>query len=190
MAPTNEPTGYIPPYYPPTPSLIQALRYRKTIQSMDSKFIPAALYVIRLLDAADVLRFSAAIIPPNLYPTSSFLSGLSNEDHILALRACLLVFTVTRGRLVPHDLQLKAGVAAATGKETFVIARTGWGKTLCIAIPILLRPDRISITVSPLKRLQMMQVTQNILAMTFPSYSLSPGFRLSEKIQHPNCGSE
>jgi hypothetical protein len=157
---------------------------------MDSKFIPAALYVIRLLDAADVLRFSAAIIPPNLYPTSSFLSGLSNEDHILALRACLLVFTVTRGRLVPHDLQLKAGVAAATGKETFVIARTGWDKTLCIAIPILLRPDRISITVSPLKRLQMMQVTQNILAMTFPSYSLSPGFRLSEKIQHPNCGSE
>lgn len=81
------------------------------------------------------------------------MSGLSIADRILALRACLLVYTVTRGRLVPLDLQLQAGIAAANREESFVIARTGWGKTLCIAIPLLLCPERISITISPLKRL-------------------------------------
>ncbi|KAJ7254797.1 hypothetical protein C8J57DRAFT_1075908 [Mycena rebaudengoi] len=76
----------------------------------------------------------------------------------MALRACLLVFTVTCGNIIPDDLQLQAGLAAATGKESFVIAHTGWGKTLCIAIPILLDPCKITITISPLKRLQQMQV--------------------------------
>ncbi|KAJ7659850.1 hypothetical protein B0H17DRAFT_912133, partial [Mycena rosella] len=91
------------------------------------------------------------LLPPHRHPTNLFLSRLSEQDQITALRACLLVYTVTSGRLVPHDLQLEAGLAAENGKECFVIARTGWGKTLCIAIPLLLRPDRISITISPLK---------------------------------------
>ncbi|KAJ7107878.1 P-loop containing nucleoside triphosphate hydrolase protein, partial [Mycena epipterygia] len=111
------------------------------------------------LDSEDLIRYSSIIIPPHLRPTPAFLFALPKQDQIAALRASLLVFTVTRGRIVPHDLQLQAGLAAANGKESFVIARTGWGKTLCIAIPLLLRPDRIQITISPLKRLQMMQVS-------------------------------
>ncbi|KAK7035127.1 P-loop containing nucleoside triphosphate hydrolase protein [Favolaschia claudopus] len=77
----------------------------------------------------------------------------------MALRACFLVFTVTRGRFTPKELQLDAGISAMNGKETFVIARTGWGKTLCIAIPLLLCPDKITVTITPLKRLQAMQVS-------------------------------
>ncbi|KAJ7839505.1 P-loop containing nucleoside triphosphate hydrolase protein [Mycena leptocephala] len=157
----THPSAYIPPDYgsPSTPSLLKALAYRNTIETMNWNFMTATLGVIRLLDSEDVIRFSRIVIPPYLRPTFAFLNTLSNEDHIMALRACLLVFTVTRGRLVPHDLQLEAGLAAMNGKECFVIARTGWGKTLCIAIPLLLRPGRISITISPLKRLQMMQVS-------------------------------
>ena len=142
----------------PIPSILKAVRYHKRIETVEWKYMPAVLYVLRLLDSDDVNRFAATLLPPQHYPTSQFLSTLSAQDRITALRACLLVYTVTRGRLVPHDLQLEAGLAAENGKETFVIARTGWGKTLCIAIPLLLRPDRISITISPLKRLQMMQV--------------------------------
>ncbi|KAJ6536233.1 P-loop containing nucleoside triphosphate hydrolase protein [Mycena capillaripes] len=161
LATMAQPIPYIPPDTGsiPTPSLLKALLYRKTIETMDQIHIPAALYVIRLLDAEDVLRLSAFIIPPPLRPSMPFLYGLFDADRVLALRICLLVFTVTRGRIVPHDLQLQAGLAAAKGKECFVIAPTGWGKTLCIAIPLLLRPDCISITISPLKRLQMMQVS-------------------------------
>ncbi|KAJ7443986.1 hypothetical protein FB451DRAFT_1434779 [Mycena latifolia] len=127
------PSRYVPlddPFNSRSCSLLKAIRYRKTIETVDFKHIQAALYAILL-----------------------------RRHHITALRACLLIFTVTRGRLVPHDLQLQAGIAAANGKECFVIARTGWGKTLCITIPILLSPDRVSITISPLKRLQMMQVS-------------------------------
>ncbi|KAJ7494091.1 P-loop containing nucleoside triphosphate hydrolase protein [Mycena latifolia] len=121
--------------------------------------MPTLLFILRLLDSEDVLRFSATLLPPYLRPSSGFLTGLSYQDRITALRACLLVYSVTRGHLVPHELQLEAALAAENGKETFVIARTGWGKTLCIAIPLLLHPDRISVTISPLKRLQMMQVS-------------------------------
>ncbi|KAF8175982.1 hypothetical protein K438DRAFT_1608039 [Mycena galopus ATCC 62051] len=117
----------------------------------------AALFVIRQLDTEDILRYASIVLPISRRPTPLFLSGLSDADRTTAWRASLLLFTVTRGKMVPHDLQLEAGIAAANGKECFVIARTGWGKTLCIAIPLLLRPDRISITISPLKRLQIMQ---------------------------------
>ncbi|KAJ7754654.1 hypothetical protein DFH07DRAFT_715475, partial [Mycena maculata] len=91
------------------------------------------------------------LIPPFRHPSFEFLYSLSEEDRITTLRACLLVYTVSRTRIVPNDLQLAAGLAAIQGKEYVVIARTGWGNTLCIAIPLLLCPDRISITISPLE---------------------------------------
>ncbi|KAJ7679965.1 hypothetical protein B0H17DRAFT_943650, partial [Mycena rosella] len=97
------------------------------------------------------------------------------------LRACLLILTVTRGRLVPHDLQLQAGIAAANGKECFVIARRGWGKTMCIAIPIMLSPDRVSITISPLKRLQMMQVGDLTSITASFTYSILSRYQTSSK---------
>ncbi|KAJ7467914.1 hypothetical protein FB451DRAFT_1177579 [Mycena latifolia] len=152
---------YILPDYEsyPIPSLLKALRYRKNIEAIAWNDMPTLLFILRLLDSEDVLRFSATLLPPYLRPSSGFLTGLSYQDRITALRACLLVYTVMRGHLVPHELQLEAALAAENGKETFVIARTGWGKTLCIAIPLLLHPDRISVTISPLKRLQMMQVS-------------------------------
>ncbi|KAJ7506368.1 P-loop containing nucleoside triphosphate hydrolase protein, partial [Mycena galericulata] len=54
--------------------------------------------------------------------------------------------------------QLESSLASDAGRDSTVIARTGFGKTLCIAIPLLLKPGTITLTVSPLKRLQAMQV--------------------------------
>ncbi|KAJ7257779.1 hypothetical protein C8J57DRAFT_1234920 [Mycena rebaudengoi] len=111
-------------------SLLKAIAYRKRIEKVPWSYMPGVLYGIRMLDEEDVQRVSRTVIPPQLLPSSEFTTTLCNSDRVMALRACLLVFTVTRGNIIPDDLQLQAGLAAATGKESFVIARTGWGKTL------------------------------------------------------------
>ena len=46
-------------------------------------------------------------------------------------------------------------------RDCITIAGTGCGKTLCILIPLLLRPNFVSITISLLKRLQTTQVLQS-----------------------------
>ncbi|KAF7328237.1 hypothetical protein MVEN_02563600 [Mycena venus] len=101
LALMTQPNDYIPPpdaSISCSPSLLQALRYRKAIEILDWKYMPAALAVIRLLDSEDVGRFSNIIIPLHLRPTPTFLLALSDTDRIAALRACLLIFTVTRIR--------------------------------------------------------------------------------------------
>ena len=65
---------------------------------------------------------------------------------------------MTCGHLIPHDFQLEAALKSLHGCDSVVIAGTGQGKTLCIVIPLLLHPSTMSIMISPLKRLQMMQV--------------------------------
>ncbi|KAF8432233.1 P-loop containing nucleoside triphosphate hydrolase protein, partial [Boletus edulis BED1] len=78
-----------------------------------------------------------------------------------ALRMCLIVFFVTRFAIVPRAFQLQASLATLKGLDSIITAGTGTGKTLCLFIPILLRPNSISITISPLKRLQVTQVSES-----------------------------
>ncbi|KAJ7150362.1 P-loop containing nucleoside triphosphate hydrolase protein [Mycena filopes] len=114
------------------------------------------------------------LILPGRLPARSFLLSLAEKDCARVLRACLLVLSVTRGRIVPHQGQLEAGLAALTpGNEISVIARTGWGKTLCIALPLLLQPDTITLTISPLKRLQKMQVKDFINKFGIPTLAVN-----------------
>ncbi len=82
------------------------------------------------------------------------------EKHVVLYRFCLLEYYATRGAEVPCQNQLKAALATFEGQDSLVIADTGSGKTLIIALLLLINsvPDRISITVSPLKRLQVTQV--------------------------------
>ncbi|KAG2353568.1 hypothetical protein BDR07DRAFT_1309106, partial [Suillus spraguei] len=70
------------------------------------------------------------------------------------LRACLTVYVLTSTVIVPRQFQLEAVLATLNGRDSVITAGTGSGKTLCIIIPILLRPGTVSITISPLKRLQ------------------------------------
>jgi hypothetical protein len=129
-----------------------------TLRSMPSDAIPGVLAAVRVLDDNDVSVFAYRLIAPERLPSSQFLCSLSADDCIISLRACLLIYVVTRGCLIPRDFQLQASLETVHGRDSVIIAGTGHGKTLCIVIPLLLYPGATSITVSPLKRLQMMQV--------------------------------
>jgi len=89
---------------------------------------------------------------------NDYITTLLINDKIDALRACLIVHRLTSGAIVPHIFQLQASLAILNRKDTIITAGTGSGKTLCQLIPMLLRPDTLSMTISPLKRLQVTQV--------------------------------
>ncbi|KAG1723312.1 hypothetical protein EDD22DRAFT_790159, partial [Suillus occidentalis] len=76
------------------------------------------------------------------------------------LRACLIIYVLTATIIIPCQFQFEAVLATLNGRDSFVTAGTGSGKTLCIIIPILLHPGTVTMTISPLKRLQATQVIQ------------------------------
>ncbi|KAF4593863.1 ATP-dependent DNA helicase sgs1 [Pleurotus pulmonarius] len=120
----------------------------------------AALLAIRALSPAAVLDTFSREIPHNLQPSSSFISSLTTAETTLALRLCLLLFRVTDGQRCPREFQLRSALASLTRRDCLVTAGTGSGKTLCMILPLLLDPSGITITVSPLKRLQVTQVAE------------------------------
>ncbi|KAL0566331.1 hypothetical protein V5O48_015682 [Marasmius crinis-equi] len=87
------------------------------------------------------------------YP-SVYLSTLSEKDLNLALRVIVVAFYVTEGREIPREYQVRA-VCASYANDSAIIAGTGSGKTLITALLMWMTGrGRVSITVSPLKRLQ------------------------------------
>lgn len=138
-------------------SASKSFYYWQAVRGVDVTCLPGIMQVIRILDDDDIHRISTLVIPPDRLPTD-YLQSLLCEDLVLCLRACLLVYTITRAKFIPRDFQLEASLETVRGRDSVIIAGTGSGKTLCILIPLLLDPVSISITISPLKRLQMMQV--------------------------------
>ncbi|KAK0237540.1 hypothetical protein EDD85DRAFT_730524, partial [Armillaria nabsnona] len=66
---------------------------------------------------------------------------------------CLLVYIASHGTIFPCDDQICAALWSCKGIDSVIVAPTGWGKTMCILIPLLLFSATTLITVSPLKRL-------------------------------------
>lgn len=106
----------------------------------------------------DVLIQLASVSIKNRLP-HDFIATLDNEEKLDAIRACLIVSVLTDGSIVPRTFQLEASLAILRRHDSVIIAGTGSGKTLCLLIPILLRLESISLTISPLKRLQTTQVS-------------------------------
>ncbi|KIK78701.1 hypothetical protein PAXRUDRAFT_126893, partial [Paxillus rubicundulus Ve08.2h10] len=50
--------------------------------------------------------------------------------------------------VVPRVFQLQASLAMLQQRDSIIMAGTGSGKTLCLLIPMLLRPGSISITIN------------------------------------------
>ena len=122
--------------------------------------LPHILSTIRSLDAPSLNSFFSQTIPPSKIP-AEYLARLSEKDQLTAHRACLLTWFVTGGTQVPREMQLQSCLAMFNGKDFLVCAGTGSGKTLPIALNILLDDparQRITLTISPLKRLQTTQV--------------------------------
>ncbi|KAF8221223.1 hypothetical protein L208DRAFT_1329412, partial [Tricholoma matsutake] len=91
---------------------------------------------------------------------TEYLSSLNDKDLTTAYRACLLAWNVTGGTQVPREMQLHVTLATYNGSDSLINAGTGSGKTLPIALNLLLDnplDNCISLTISPLKQLQVTQ---------------------------------
>ncbi len=109
----------------------------------------------------DILKEQLASLDLNaeLVPTQ-FLETLNEKDKTTCYRATLLCYTVCKQ--VPREMQLRTLLADVKGKDCLVSAGTGSGKTLPIALKILLddpTKNLITLTLSPFKRLQKTQET-------------------------------
>lgn len=117
------------------------------------------LKYIRTCAAASILE-ELKLIPEESLP-QNYLQTLGEADRILAFRACLICWSVTSApKMVPREMQLRTILVDCRGHNSLVSAGTGSGKTLPIAIMILLDDPtdrKITITISPLKRLQVAQ---------------------------------
>jgi superfamily II DNA helicase RecQ len=92
-------------------------------------------------------------------PGLDFMAKLDDSKRDTVYKCCLLLSTVTKGKKVPREFQLEATLALLAGQDSLIHAATGSGKTLCMILPALLDTTAVSLVVSPLKRLQVLQVS-------------------------------
>ena|ERR1700683_16288 len=98
------------------------------------------------------------VIPLQLQPSAKFIHSLTTIEQEEVLRACLMIFILSNGKMVPQQPQLVGALATLASHDSKVILGTGSGKTLIMVLPHLLWLDHVSIVVSPLKHLQVTQV--------------------------------
>jgi len=105
---------------------------------------------------ADPLAHAKAILQDDLDPLCSFIISLplDSDERALALRAILLLYTVTAGAKVPHKMQLESLLPVMANLDSLVNTGMGLGKTICMVLPVLLDPTSITLIISPLKWLQ------------------------------------
>ncbi|KAJ7498429.1 hypothetical protein B0H11DRAFT_1714971 [Mycena galericulata] len=117
------------------------------------------LQQIRELPLPQLEALAAEFLPEDSLP-STYINSLGQRHKTISLKASLLVHIVSKYRIVPRQYQLEANNGLEDGREILVDSGTGSGKTLCLIIPNLLHPDTISMTISPLKRLQILQAAE------------------------------
>jgi len=92
-------------------------------------------------------------------PGLDFMEKLDDSKCDTVHKCCLLLSTVTDGKKIPREFQLEATLALCAGQDSLIHAATGSGKTLCMVLLALLDAKVVSLVVSPLKRLQVLQVS-------------------------------
>jgi len=133
---------------------------------MDSPLLGMDLETICNLSGND-LSAKYQEISSNKLPGQDFFSGLNASETETVHKCCLLLYVASKGTKVPRIFQLEATLALLAGRDCLINAGTGSGKTLCMVLPALLDPGLVSLVVSPLKRLQLLQV--NVLS-SFRTY--------------------
>ncbi|KAF6749455.1 P-loop containing nucleoside triphosphate hydrolase protein [Ephemerocybe angulata] len=116
------------------------------------------LEILRRSSHADLLSLISQI-GPELHDKlpRSYVESLPEVDQTICLRAALVLWATRGGGYVPREMQLRAILGDRHRQDVNVTAGTGSGKTLPIALNILLDDPAhqyITITFSPLKRLQ------------------------------------
>ena len=100
------------------------------------------------------------LIPIDHALPNAFWDSYNAKQTAIGRRACLLLWIASGSRFIPREFQLKATIAILSGQDSLIDVGTGYGKTFCMILPLLLCPDTISIIISPLKRLQAVQVVE------------------------------
>lgn len=86
----------------------------------------------------------------------------SEDERNVARRAVDLMWAVSHGTIKPTKQQLDCVISLqCQSKDVIYIAATGSGKTLCIALMMLLNPNSLVITASPYIEIQRGQVCSN-----------------------------
>src|SRR6266545_3032545 len=109
--------------------------------------------------AEDISHLVTAVIPQDHLPLQ-YLESLSTDNRTVCYRAAMICRVVTGSSIVPREMQFRAVLVYFKKKDCLIAAGTGSGKTLPIALCILLddpAANLLTITVSPLKRLQVSQ---------------------------------
>ncbi|KAF9044154.1 hypothetical protein BJ165DRAFT_183243 [Panaeolus papilionaceus] len=127
--------------------------------------LSAKLKMLRDATPVQISLISSQKLPQELLP-HTYINSLTPEERVFCHRASLVCWYATSKTQVPRKMQLRTMVAEIFHKnDVLVSAGTGSGKTLPVALAVLLQdPDdhRITITVSPLKRLQSTQANEFI----------------------------
>lgn len=75
----------------------------------------------------------------------------------------------TNGLKLPREFQMRAALEILRGKNIVVRAGTGAGKTIAMALPMLLRPEWTFVTITPLMALQDQHVSPISSVNTVPN---------------------
>jgi superfamily II DNA helicase RecQ len=117
-----------------------------------------AVPLIRTLGPAQLSKLFQDIIPSQLRPPVFFLDSLDDKQRHTVFLACVLVFVLSLGKVVPRVFQLEAVLGALSGRDGIIASGTGSGKTLVMIILLLLCPTELCVLIVPLKRLQQAQL--------------------------------
>jgi ATP-dependent helicase YprA (DUF1998 family) len=118
------------------------------------------IHALSLVELTARLRIS---IPSQLRPDEDFLDALSDADQVIAIKACLLAWEMSRNfgtQICPRPWQIEAVLASINNTNSIINVGTGQGKNLCAILPQLLFPNSVTIVISPLKRLMASQVKE------------------------------
>ena len=78
-----------------------------------------------------------AEIPQDCLPLQ-YLGSLSNEERTICYRIAMIFWTVTGFTMVPREMQFQVVLSDVQRQDCLIAAGTGSGKTLPIALSILL----------------------------------------------------
>ncbi|KZV61517.1 P-loop containing nucleoside triphosphate hydrolase protein [Peniophora sp. CONT] len=134
--------------------------------SEDLKTLVHQCYNLPLSNTASLEQHANTVLGSLLDPLHQFLATLSALDRSRALQICLVLYFASNQRFTPRVLQLQAALETLSGRDSIINAGTSAGKTICMALPALMTPNRISVIISPLKRLMATQ------AKAFERYGL------------------
>lgn len=129
----------------------------------------------------EVPRKSTAFDGPQYQPARALVDELTSQcqdafERPLSIfqqndinQACYLLSLQTSGAKLPRLFQILSALEVLSGKNLVVRAGTGSGKSIAMALPMLLRPNWIFVTIAPLMALQHQHVSPPTISIIYNS---------------------